>query len=198
MGRIGMTTRWVSQSEAARLETEAGRPLAQSSVSRFLARNPDVPVQRNSSGAVAFVDYDALVNARRGSLAVQDSREARFEAPGGQERPPARSDEGSAATRKRAAEAELAEIGLAERKRELISRAAVQLAIQTAGLAFSQGLDRTRRGTAQRVAGIEDVRAVELALKERDRDLLNALVTALNGAAEGITAVQEEDDASAS
>jgi hypothetical protein len=189
-----METRWVSVSDAAALETQAGRPLNKSSVSRFLSRNEDVPVKRDAGGRVQFVDYDALVKARSGSLAVQDSRAVRGEPAPAAQSVATPSEEVTAASRKRAAEAEMAEIGLAEKKGLLISRQAVQLAIQSAGVAFQQGLERQRRATAQAVAGEEDVRKVELVLKRRDREVLAALVEDLGKAAEGLSVTLAADE----
>lgn len=170
--------RWVSQSEAADLETQAGRPVSQSRVSRFLADNPDVPVQRAPGGFVRFVEYNALRAARAASLSVQDKLSLR-------ETPPAQpkgfpTQDGTA--RKRNADAETAELNLAERKGELLSRDAAHAAIETAGATFLQGLERRRRGLAQKIVGITDPRAVELELKASDRVLLEALVTDLSAA----------------
>jgi hypothetical protein len=169
--------RWVSQSEAARLEAAAGRPVNQSSISRFLATNPDVPVQRGPSGNITLVEYGALSRARGGSLAVQDKLIDR----GGVAPRPITG--ANSTERKRAAEAETAELNLAERKGQLVARESVVSAIETAGVAFTQALERRRRKLATEVAGIADARAVELAIKAADRELLQAIVADLQGAA---------------
>lgn len=175
--------RWVSQKEAAELETRAGRACVQSSISRFLARNTDVPVRRGPSGAVQMVEYNALAAARAASLPVQDRQAAQ---PGRVE--PAEFAPGARApSRKRQIEDELLEMQLAEKKGQLVSRASVQSAVETAGLAFVQALDRRRRVLATRLAGVEDVREVELAMKAADRELLETLAGDLAAAADGLT-----------
>ena len=163
-------TRWVSVSEAARLEGEAGRPVNKSSISRFIDRNPDVPVRRDSRNRVTEVDYAALAVARGQSLSVQDSRPA----------PAALSTPTTAlpvvGSRKRDLEVEKLELDLAERKGELLSRAATAMAIDAIGVAFLQGLERRRRTLATQLVGISDQRPMELALKAADTALLNELV----------------------
>lgn len=173
--------RWVSQSEAARLETAAGRPVAQSSISRFLDANPDVLVQRGPTGKVTVVEYGALARARASSLSVNDKLVGRATEPVADLAPTVRGAV-DAAARKRAADAERAELDLAERKRELLSRSAVLQLIEAAGATFIQGLERRRRTLAQKVAGVEDVRLVEHELKSADRTLLEAFVTDLTAA----------------
>jgi len=160
--------RWVSVSEAAALETQAGRPINKSSISRFIARNEDLPVKRDGQGRVKEVDYDALIKARGESLSVLDSREA---APAG--------------SRKRQLEEEKLELDLADRKRELLSKAAVTMAVEAMGVAFTQALERRRRTLATEIAGLGDVRQAELALKTADRKLLNNLVAELTKLAGG-------------
>ncbi|MET4683697.1 hypothetical protein [Brevundimonas faecalis] len=168
--------RWVSVSEAASLEGKAGRPINKSSISRFIARNEDLPVRRDAQGRVKEVDYDALVRARGESLSVQDSREAP-EAPKLQALP--------AGSRKRALEEEKLELDLAERKGELLSKAAITMAVEAMGVAFTQALERRRRGLATEISGIGDVRQAELALKQADQKLLGNLVKELTRLATG-------------
>lgn len=182
-----MTTRWVTVSQAADLEAAAGRKVNKSSISRFLAGNPDIPVQRSAPseafphGQVRMVDYDALAAARQGSLGVQDKLFER-EAAETVSRPSPPSD---SASRKRAAEAEMAELKLAEQRRAVIDATAVTLAVEAAGAAFAQNLERRRRALASALAGIEDVRTVETELKKADRALLEAIARDLQGAASG-------------
>lgn len=176
--------RWVSQKEAAELETRAGRACVQSSISRFLARNPDVPVRRGPNGAVQVVEYNALAAARAASLPVHDRQAAQTWSE------PAEPVErgGRQPSRKRQLEDELLEMQVGEKRKTLISRAAVQMAVETAGLAFAQAMERRRRVLAGKIAGVEDAREVELALRASDRDLLEALAGDLTAAAEGLTA----------
>lgn len=163
-------SRWVSVSEAARLEGEAGRAVNKSSISRFIDRNPDVPVRRDARNRVTEVDYNALAVARAQSLSVQDSRPALAASP---TPTPAAPVVGS---RKRDLEVEKLELDLAERKGELLSRAATSMAIDAIGVAFLQGLERRRRTLATQLVGISDQRPMELALKAADTALLNDLV----------------------
>lgn len=182
---------WVTQSEAARRETAAGRAVTQSSISRFLEANPDVPVERGPNGRVRRVDYQALVAARMGSLSVLDKLAERQAAAPLLEQP---ARPAAPSNRKRELEEEKLELDLAERKGEVVDRAAVLMAVESAGLAFVQALERRRRGLAQQLEGVTDVRAIELALKAADRVLLEDLSKALAGAAEGLTAAPAEGD----
>lgn len=185
-----MSERWVSVSEAARLEGEAGRPVNKSSISRFLDRNGDVLVRRDERGRVASVEYGSLARARGGSLSVIDSHAARAPEPkaskGGGLHP---------RNRKRELEEEKLELDLAERKGEVVDRQAVLMAVETAGLTFTQGLDRRRRRLAQQLEGVTDLREREIIIKQSDRELLTALASALAGAAEGVTADPDLDEA---
>lgn len=167
----GSSRRWVSVSEAAALEAKAGRPINKSSISRFIARNEDLPVRRDPQGRVKEVDYDALIRARGESLSVQDSRQV-AEAPSA-------APAGPAGSRKRALEEEKLELDLAERKGELLSKAAVTMAVEAMGVAFTQALERRRRTLATEVAGMSDVRQAEHVLKQADQKLLNNLVVEL-------------------
>ena len=175
----GSSRRWVSVSEAAALEAKAGRPINKSSISRFIARNEDLPVKRDAQGRVKEVDYDALIQARGESLSVQDSRQV-AEAPSA-------ASAGPAGSRKRALEEEKLELDLAERKGELLSKAAVTMAIEAMGVAFTQALERRRRTLATEVAGMSDVRQAEHVLKQADQKLLNNLVAELTKLAGGFT-----------
>src|ERR1044072_6638625 len=107
--------RCVSQSEAARHED-----VAQSSISRFLTQNPDVPVRKTSSSRVQWVELNALSAARGGWLFVQDKQLQREEPA-----PTVRQIASRSTARERAAEAERAVLDLAERKGEVVSKDAV-------------------------------------------------------------------------
>ncbi len=161
---------WVSVSDAARLEGAAGRAVNKSSISRFLDRNSDVPVKRDSRGRVEEVDYRALAAARASSLSVQDSRSFALPA---QVHPTAAAP--AAGSRKRALEEEKLELDLAERKGELLDRSAVLMAWESVGVAFTQALERRRRKMATDLVGMSDIRQAELALKASDRAMLEQL-----------------------
>lgn len=178
---------WVSQSEAARRESEAGRPVAQSSISRFIAGNPDLPVRRNAAGQVQAVEYNALVAARRESLGVQDKLFARAEAEGAQSPAGAVVPMAPAGSRKRQLEEERLELDLAERKSEVLDRSAVEMALESVGVTVMQGLERRRRALATEMAALGDIRTAEIAIKASDRRLLDGLVRELTKVAEGLT-----------
>lgn len=181
-----MAERWVSQSEAARL-----LGVAQSSISRFIAANADVPVKRNERGAVQTVEFNALAEARGGSLSVQDKAAERA-APVMDQIPFV---EAVAQPRRQNLRDVVLELDIAERKGELLPRQSVQSAIETAGLAFSQALDRRRRSLAGRLSGLTDTRAIELELKAADRLVMEALVADLTRAAEGLVIGELEESA---
>jgi hypothetical protein len=169
--------RWVSQSEAARL-----LGVAQSSISRFIAANSDVPVKRSGRGNVETVEFNALTLARGGSLAVQD-KVAEREAVNTKTAPGVRGGEEPV---RRNMRDEVLALDLAERKGEVLARASVQSAVEGAGLAFVQALERRRRQLASKLAEMSDLRAVELELKASDRLLMEALVRDLTRAAAGL------------
>ncbi len=179
---------WVSVSDAARLEGKAGRSVNKSSISRFLDRNPDVPVRRDEQGRVKQVEYGALATARASSLSVQDSRSFSEPGPVAALQPPAPAAGGS---RKRDLEVEKLELDLAERKGDLVDRAAVAMAWEAAGVTFVQALERRRRNLVSEIAGMTDLRAAELAMKAADRRMLDQLVKDLGDQAARIAA--EED-----
>lgn len=184
---------WVTQSDAARRETDAGRPVTQSSISRFLSANPDVPVRRSASGSVQAVEYNALAAARQESLGVQDKLFARGDAAPAPAAAPAVVPMAPAGSRKRQLEEERLELDLAERKGELLDRSAVQMALEAAGVAFVQGLERRRRALATEMTGVTDLRAAELAIKASDRLLLAQLAKDLAKAAEGLEPIDVSD-----
>lgn len=188
---------WVSQSEAARRESEAGRPVAQSSISRFIAGNPDLPVRRNVAGQVQAVEYNALAAARRESLGVQDKLLARAEAEGPQTAAGAVVPMAQPGSRKRQLEEERLELDLAERKREVFDRSAVEMALESIGVTVMQGLERRRRALATEMAEVGDIRTAEIAIKASDRLLLDGLVRELTKVAEGLTLPDLSDDAEA-
>lgn len=178
---------WVSQSEAARRESEAGRPVAQSSISRFISGNPDLPVRRNAAGQVQAVEYNALAAARRESLGVQDKLFARSEAEAPQMAAGAVVPMAQPGSRKRQLEEERLELDLAERKGEVLDRSAVEMALESVGVTIMQGLERRRRALATELAAIGDIRTAEIAIKASDRLLLDGLVRELTKVAEGLT-----------
>jgi hypothetical protein len=183
--------RWVTQSEAARLLS-----VAQSSISRFIAANADVPVRRNGRGHVETVEFNALVEARGGSLSVQDKAAEKAVAPPAPaaDRP---FEDAAATPRRRDLRDVVLELDIAERKGELLDRQAMQTAIETAGLSFSQALDRRRRSLASRFASMTEAREIEIELKSEDRKLMEALVHDLIRAAEGLEVGLEESAAPA-
>lgn len=66
---------WVTVAAAAAELTRAGDTIDASNVSRYLARNPDIPQEKE--GKFRFVDLAALKAHRSSSLFVADKRQAR-------------------------------------------------------------------------------------------------------------------------
>jgi len=66
---------WVTVAAAAAALTDAGDPIDPSNVSRYLARNPEVPQEKD--GKFRYVDLVALKRHRNTSLYVADKRTAR-------------------------------------------------------------------------------------------------------------------------
>jgi hypothetical protein len=180
---------WVTQSEAARRETAAGRPISQSNVQRYLLRNPELPRRHRPDGRLVGLDYASFSAHRASNLFSADQlsrhpRAPRLSAPAAASAaaaPAAASPPASAPAaddpglRKRRADAERAELQLAELRRDVLPRPAVLAAIEAAALAVTQELDRRRRGLAQRLTGLDDPRALEAQLKTADRELLSLL-----------------------
>lgn len=205
-----MSRDWVTQTEAAARETAAGRPLTQGNVSRYLVRwAGEIPVERDDRGRIARLCYRTFAEHRAGNLGVADKLQTRQDAPAplfsaplapvsappqAREATPVDPRAAEASTRKRMAEAERAEIALQEQKRLLIPRQAAIRAVETAGTRFVQGLERRRRTLAQRLVGLDDVRAVETLLKEADRALLEALVQDLTAVATGLTTAESGEE----
>lgn len=180
--------RWVSVSEAARLEGQAGRTINKSSISRFIDRNPDVPVRRDSRGRVVEVEYGALSSARAGSLSVQDSRALTPQPAASQPAPPA------PASRKRELEERKLELDLAEREGGLLARPAIIQAIEVIGVTLQQSLERRRRRLATDLVDLGDVRQGELVLKSADRELLTTIATRLQKIAGGAPDAEAPED----
>ena len=78
---------WVTVADAAAALTKAGDPIDPSNVSRYLARNDDVPSQRH--GKFRWVDLEALQRHRSGSIFVAEKRDARGVEPATAVRTPA-------------------------------------------------------------------------------------------------------------
>jgi hypothetical protein len=66
---------WVTVAAAAQALTEAGDPIDASNVSRYLARNDDVPSEKH--GKFRWVNFAALRAHRSTSVYVADKRDAR-------------------------------------------------------------------------------------------------------------------------
>lgn len=184
-------TQWVSVSDAARLEGAAGRAVNKSSISRFIERNPDVPVRRDARSRVVEVEYRALASARAASLSVQDSRSASppsIMAFAGQPAAPAPT------SRKRELEERKLELDLAEREGDLLDRTAQTMALEAIAVTLVQGLERRRRKLATDLVDLGDVRKGELALKAADQDLLRSIIGKLQDiAGEMISGVEASD-----
>jgi len=180
-------TRWVSVSDAARLEGDAGRAVNKSSISRFIDRNPDVPVRRDARGRVAEVEYFALSKARAGSLSVQDSRA--FAPP----IHPTTASMAAPTSRKRELEERKLELDLAEREGDLLDKTAQTMALEAIAVTLVQALERRRRKLATDLVDLGDVRKGELAIKAADRVLLTTIIGKLQDLTEEFIAGAETD-----
>lgn len=177
-----MAEEWITVTEAAARESAAGRKITKGNVSRYLKRFSELPVRKDTNDRVVQVEYAALRAHRETSVQVDDKQTAMAEAaPRGASTAPAPP---SASDRKRAAEAERAELELAARKGELISRATVTRAIADIGVALSQAIDRAALPLAQRLEGL-DTRAAELEIKRTFRDMQTSVAQQLDDVARG-------------
>lgn len=181
--------RWVSVSDAARLEASAGRPINKSSISRFIDRNGDVPVRRDGGGRVVAVEYSALSRARASSLSVQDSR-AFMPAPA----PSPIASAPAPTSRKRELEERKLELDLGEREGELLDRTAMTMAIEAIAATLTQGMERRRRKLATDTVGLGGVREVELVIKASDRELMRTIINKLQDLAGGLVVEVDADD----
>lgn len=120
--RNGPKPGWVTVAAAAAALTEGGDPIDASNVSRYLARNPDIPQEK--PGKFRFVDLAALKAHRSSSIFVHDKREARSLAPlpsASAASPPAEGDETATArepTALQLGKLELQQFDLRKRRRE--------------------------------------------------------------------------------
>jgi hypothetical protein len=112
---------WVTIAMAAAALTDAGDKIDASNVSRYLARNDDIPQER--AGKYRFVDLKALMRHRNTSLFVADKRQAREDDASVLPVPPSAADEEAAAAAPAGsplaqANAELKQIELRRKRRE--------------------------------------------------------------------------------
>lgn len=162
---------WCSQSEAARRLTADGDTISQQQISRYLDRWPEIPRRPGENGQPMQVDYAALKLHRTQNVIVQERSGGKSGA----------ADDEAAALRfrERSAAAELKELELARARDEVIPRAAVQRAIESAAVALMQTHRRTRFERADALEATPDQRAKVALLENQDSAVEAAFAQAL-------------------
>jgi hypothetical protein len=165
---------WCSQSEAAQRLSADGEAVSQQQISRYLQRYPEIPRREANNGQPMLVDFAALAAHRRQNIAVQEAKAAKNAGDG---------DEASELRlRERRANAEKAELELARARDELIPRASVLRAIQTAAVALEQTQRRTEFERAEALEATSDQRAKLGLIRSQDIAQREAFAHALTQA----------------
>jgi hypothetical protein len=162
---------WCSQSEAAQRLTDAGDPVSQQQISRYLTTWPEIPRKAGENGQPMLVDFEALKRHRAENIRVQEKSSTKS----------AGDDDDSAELRRRErlAQTELRELELAKARDEVIPRAAVDRAIQAAAVALQQAHRRSRFERADALEATNDTRAKVALLTEQDSAVEAAFAQAL-------------------
>ncbi len=164
-----MTEDWISITEAAARLTAAGDPIERSTLSRYLQQHAEALAIREA-GKTRLVEFTALQAHRVENI--------RLKAPAGERGPPAQrqpsgkgrrfaGSQADGAARKASADAEMKELDLAERRKQLTPTAEVDRAgrdaIALLQSAFDQAVDTQSVEFAHRYGW--DERQVRVALK---------------------------------
>lgn len=162
--------------------------LSASTISRYLRRYPELNRGAGKRPRVSVAELNAhrarFVNAARsnshaGGL-MDDPPAAAAENEPGERRSPDRPTYAAAKTLREAAQAQTAQLDLAERLGQLLARADVEAALTEAGATLQQKQQQRRRALAEILAAAGgDVRAIAAALEDDDRALLNATADVL-------------------
>ncbi|MGL4966148.1 MAG: hypothetical protein ACRC67_33315 [Inquilinus sp.] len=91
----------------------------------------------------------------------------------------------AARSQREEADAKLKQLDLADRLRTVVARADVEDAFATLGIALRDGLDRRRQALAETVAGLKTVDAIDAALEDADRAMLQRLIDDLRKRLDG-------------
>lgn len=171
---------------------EAARELGlnASTVSRYLARNPEL---NRGTDARPLVDVAELRDHRAGNVNFamsgnhvgrllddpDDDGEAVAPAPSGERRSPARGTYSQAKAARETIQARTAQLVLEEKLRAIVSRSAVEDAAFEAGQLLQAELAARNKVLAERLATTDDPRAIRAMLDDEDRKLLDRLANAL-------------------
>lgn len=184
-------------------QAEAARRLGvnRSTVSRWVKESPALA---DADGLVDVAELEAYcqtvkhpgnrtkVAAAASALRIEADRDDAAPEPRPDLQPAPRGADGATAlnthrARTEEAKAVGAELDLAERLQQTLRRSDVERALADAANAIRQRAAQLARDRAERLALIDDVRAMESALDDMMRDLLNGTADALAKAAQGET-----------
>lgn len=164
---------WVSITEAARRLTALGRSVDRSTLSRYISKHAEALPTR-TDGKATLVEFHALRAHREENIRIADldlppiSAELRQVSPAGRGH---KETQAGGAARKANAQAEMAELDLAERKRELTLVSEVDRAARDAVALMRSAFDRAVESEAE-VLALKygwDPRVVRAALKQFSR-----------------------------
>lgn len=164
---------WVSITEAARRLTALGRPVDRSTLSRYVSKHAEALPTR-TDGKATLVEFRQLCAHREENIRIVDldlpavSAEPRHVSPAGRSH---KETQAGGAARKANAQAEMAELDLAERKRELTPVSEVDRAARDAVALMRSAFDRAVESQAE-VLALKygwDPRLVRTALKQFSR-----------------------------
>jgi len=91
----------------------------------------------------------------------------------------------TARSQREEADAKLKQLDLADRLRTVVARADVEDAFATLGIALRDALERRRLGLAETAAGLKTVEAIDAALEDADRAMLQRLIDDLRKRLDG-------------
>ncbi|MCU0909807.1 MAG: hypothetical protein MUE98_00240 [Rhodobacteraceae bacterium] len=168
---------------------EAARQLGinKSTVTRWVAKHPALADERG----LVLVDEirahrDAMINPKLQTRGPTGAQEQDGAAPQRQETADKRPSINDHRSRTEAAKAIEAELDLAERLGLTVRRDDVERAVASAGETIRQKAAQIVRDRAERLARIDDPRAMERALDDLMRDLMSEAAAALSAAAQSV------------
>lgn len=190
---------WFSQSECARQLNNAGDPVTQQVLSRYLERYPEIPRRLDGPKRSMLVDFEALREHRKQNVRVQEEHAAAAAAPSSLPAPvtPPRDDAADLRLRERRAAAEKAEFDLAKARGELIPLAAVERAIRAAGVELEHAFKSSRLERAEQLENSRDVRAKVAILVAQDDEVRTVFAAALLKLASGALDGENERESDA-
>lgn len=169
------TDDWVSITEAAARLTAAGDPVDRSTLSRYLKQHSEA-LELRPSGKTNLVEFGALRAHRAENIRIRPVAAPSAVVAGGRPAPRFGGSQSDGAARKAQADAEMREMDLAQRRKELVPVGEVDRAaresIALMQAAFEQALEADAASLAVRYGWEE--RTVRLALKAHARKGLDA------------------------